>query len=235
MLFEPDTIPGIDESYGADYLRLDGRRLGAVFAGTTASNHDADVVIARFSEGEIASRSTRIMSGSSFDVISITRDSGETVYAISFSATSNGQDVVVDGDTPYESGPSDNDLQVVAWADSEEAAALLIAATLDILAESQTVGFASETPQETLVVRPRAFPNPFVGRTSVEINLPLAAQVELALYDILGRRISTIASGEFQSGLADFSVDARKLPAGIYIVRLIVDGRVSTQRITSLG
>ena len=42
----------------------------------------------------------------------------------------------------------------------------------------------------------------------------------LKLYDILGREVATLASGDRSAGSFEAQLDARNLPAGVYICRL---------------
>jgi len=75
-------------------------------------------------------------------------------------------------------------------------------------------------------------PNPTAGATTLRATLATAADVDLAVYDLLGRRVATLASGPHPAGALDAAWDASTVPPGIYLARLTADGTVSTQRIT---
>jgi hypothetical protein len=64
------------------------------------------------------------------------------------------------------------------------------------------------------------YPNPFNPTTQIRFSLAEASTVRLQLFDVLGREIKTLASGEYQSGSYMLTLDASALPSGIYIYRL---------------
>jgi hypothetical protein len=84
-------------------------------------------------------------------------------------------------------------------------------------------------------VAPGAFgltilPNPS-GRYEGQVAFAIAggAQVQLAVYDLLGRPVSAMQSGRMSAGEYLFDLP-QGLPAGAYIVRLQVDNRIEVQR-----
>ncbi len=74
-------------------------------------------------------------------------------------------------------------------------------------------------------------PNPVRDRTTLAFSLPNAATVDLALYDVAGRRVATIAEGEHAAGRHEASFEARGMAAGVYWARLVAPGVNETQRI----
>lgn len=76
-----------------------------------------------------------------------------------------------------------------------------------------------------------AYPNPVDGRTSVPFRLDAEAEVELAVYDLLGRRVGVMASGVFPAGLHQVAFDARGLTAGLYVIVLRTEGRTRARRL----
>ena len=80
----------------------------------------------------------------------------------------------------------------------------------------------------------KARPNPFTTSTSFTVNLPRAASVDLAVHDLAGRRIATIARGVFGSGERTFTWDGAGARSGLYFVRLVVEGRVLSTRVAML-
>lgn len=69
-------------------------------------------------------------------------------------------------------------------------------------------------------------PNPFNPQTMVSFNLPVAAPVNIRIYDLTGRLVKTLASGEFMSaGLQSWTwlgrdSQGREVSSGVYLVRL---------------
>jgi hypothetical protein len=58
--------------------------------------------------------------------------------------------------------------------------------------------------------------------------------VEVAVYDVLGRRVATVASERFPAGTHEEALDASALPAGVYVVRVTAGGAVATTTVTLL-
>lgn len=66
------------------------------------------------------------------------------------------------------------------------------------------------------------YPNPFNPSTVISFNLPEASTVTLSVYDMLGREIATLASGNFEAGTHNVTFDAARFSAssGVYVYRL---------------
>jgi hypothetical protein len=82
-------------------------------------------------------------------------------------------------------------------------------------------------------------PNPAHGSTMLRFALPRDAVVRLALYDLSGRRVRTLAEGSLPAGehalawnLRDDS--GRALGAGLYFARFEAEGRVFTHRVVAV-
>ena len=71
-----------------------------------------------------------------------------------------------------------------------------------------------------------SYPNPFNPATTVRVQLhsPLQ-QGELAIYNIVGQKVATLAQGNFSTGLHFYEWQAGDMSSGLYIVRLADDQR----------
>ena len=67
-------------------------------------------------------------------------------------------------------------------------------------------------------------PNPTGGAATVRLDLPAPADVRVAVYDVLGRRVATLASGALGAGAHALPFDAAPLAPGVYVVRAEVGG-----------
>ena len=65
-----------------------------------------------------------------------------------------------------------------------------------------------------------AYPNPSSGRTTVPLMLPEAADVSVAVFDVLGRSVATLHEGWLSAGTHRFAVEGWRLPVGVYFVRV---------------
>jgi len=64
------------------------------------------------------------------------------------------------------------------------------------------------------------YPNPFNPSTVIPYSLPERSAVSFELFNTLGQRVMTIASGEQDAGTHEARLDASHLPSGIYYYRL---------------
>ncbi len=77
-----------------------------------------------------------------------------------------------------------------------------------------------------------AYPNPVRGQATVEYTLTEAEEVRFEVYDVLGRRVTTLTEGQQQAGTHEVQFDASGLASGVYFGRLTVGGQTLTQKIT---
>ena len=68
------------------------------------------------------------------------------------------------------------------------------------------------------------YPNPFQASTTFRFTLPATEHADVALYDMLGRRVATIAEGIFAQGAHDVLFDGSTLPTGMYTCVLQAGG-----------
>jgi hypothetical protein len=76
---------------------------------------------------------------------------------------------------------------------------------------------------EYLPIRPELlqnYPNPFNSSTNIRVALPDNQDVVLEVYDMIGRRVTTLANGQFSAGTHNFTWDAAGAASGLYIYRL---------------
>jgi len=81
----------------------------------------------------------------------------------------------------------------------------------------------------------RNFPNPFNPKTTLRFDLPHAAAVELAVFDVGGRRVATLHAGLMEPGRHEVewlgrADDGRALASGLYFARLRAEGTVLTRK-----
>ncbi len=64
------------------------------------------------------------------------------------------------------------------------------------------------------------YPNPFNASTLISYELPIASQVKLDIYDILGRHIATLEDGTQPAGSHQVVWNADELASGVYFYKL---------------
>lgn len=76
------------------------------------------------------------------------------------------------------------------------------------------------------------FPNPSRNETTVRYELPAATEVQIAVYDVLGRRVATPVDERKEAEPVQFQLRTQQLPSGTYILRLRAAEQARTQRLT---
>ena len=75
------------------------------------------------------------------------------------------------------------------------------------------------------------FPNPFNPSTTISFELNRNARINLEIFDILGRQISSpIRNRQFSAGSHQVTFEADNLSSGVYVYRLSVDNGPSVTR-----
>ena len=75
-------------------------------------------------------------------------------------------------------------------------------------------------------------PNPFSGTTRVAYTLREAADVRLAVYDLLGRRVASLVDAPQAAGDHVATFDAAGVASGTYLVRLDAGGVIDARTLT---
>jgi len=85
-----------------------------------------------------------------------------------------------------------------------------------------------------------ASPNPFNPVTEIKFAIPEPAVIDLSVHDLLGRKIATLVSGEFGTGIHRVSWNGRdasgvEMPTGVYFYRIVTaDGESITKSMVLL-
>jgi hypothetical protein len=76
------------------------------------------------------------------------------------------------------------------------------------------------------------YPNPFNPSTSIQFALPESGQVQIDVFNMIGRRVMSVVNGTMSAGYHVVTLDASPLSSGLYIYRLKAGNVVLTQKMT---
>ncbi len=65
------------------------------------------------------------------------------------------------------------------------------------------------------------YPNPFNPETNIAVQLPVISEIDLRVYDMLGREVMVLSSGMKEAGTHMFTFNGARLGSGVYFCRLI--------------
>lgn len=74
--------------------------------------------------------------------------------------------------------------------------------------------------------------NPAVNSTAVGLELPYPMRISIVVYSNLGRKIQTLADGNYPAGSHSFDIQLDRLPSGVYFIALQCDDCHSTRVVT---
>ncbi|MCD6308452.1 MAG: SMP-30/gluconolactonase/LRE family protein [Candidatus Latescibacteria bacterium] len=77
---------------------------------------------------------------------------------------------------------------------------------------------AGEEPEPISLSQP--YPNPFNPETTIEFSLARPEEVELAVFNTVGQKVSILARGFFHPGAHCLTWNAAGMPAGVYFCRM---------------
>jgi hypothetical protein len=117
--------------------------------------------------------------------------------------------------------------------------AALVGASMQILRTGESLSIrtgAGDPPTSAPrgCVLENGYPNPFNPSTVLGFQLPAAGHVTLAVYDLLGRRVSVLIDQEMSAGAHRTSWDASAFTSGVYLARLDHSGARKSTRLVLL-
>ena len=84
---------------------------------------------------------------------------------------------------------------------------------------------------EQLALQPPS-PNPVRRQATLRFETPTPTDVEIGVYDLLGRRVATLVDGRLNAGRHTAQLSASSLAPGMYFVRLRAEGTTRTRKLT---
>ncbi len=78
------------------------------------------------------------------------------------------------------------------------------------------------------------YPNPFNPVTTIRFEIPYSQNVELAIYDMLGREVKRLYEGVAPAGVLTIDFNAQGLSSGIYVYRLKTKNFIDSKKLILL-
>ena len=79
-----------------------------------------------------------------------------------------------------------------------------------------------------------AYPNPFNPTTTMELYMPIAGDMKVEVYNLLGQSVKTLASGYKEVGNYNLSWDASEAAGGLYFVKVQAGGFTQIRKLVLL-
>lgn len=78
------------------------------------------------------------------------------------------------------------------------------------------------------------YPNPFNPTTTIAFSIPRHSAVSVTVFDLLGRELETLFSGQLEAGRFSVQWNAQHASSGVYFYKMQADGYVETKRMLLL-
>ncbi|MBW7887196.1 MAG: T9SS type A sorting domain-containing protein [Bacteroidetes bacterium] len=91
---------------------------------------------------------------------------------------------------------------------------------------------SQNSPMDSLFVR--NYPNPFNSNTQIVFNLPRGGDIEISVYDILGREISHRKNYFTHGGVYSSNFNAERLNSGVYLYSIMYEGKLRVYKMQLL-
>jgi hypothetical protein len=66
------------------------------------------------------------------------------------------------------------------------------------------------------------YPNPFNPATKIKFDVPKSGNIQLNIYDISGRLVSTLFNKTIKAGRYEIDFDGKNLSSGVYFYRIAI-------------
>ena len=77
----------------------------------------------------------------------------------------------------------------------------------------------------------QAFPNPFNPITTLNFAIPVEAEVNLSIYNLQGKEVSTLINGKMEAGYHTVIWNAEQHSSGVYFVKMMTSEFTKTQKL----
>ena len=104
----------------------------------------------------------------------------------------------------------------------------------DLYNQSTSIELHTEQGIPTDYILRQNYPNPFNPTTVIKYQLPVASNVMLTVFNLLGQKAATLFSGRQQAGYYSIEWDACEMASGIYYYKLETGSFIERKRMLLL-
>ncbi|MHB2154501.1 choice-of-anchor J domain-containing protein [Calditrichota bacterium GD2] len=109
--------------------------------------------------------------------------------------------------------------ELIAFVQNDDTKEVMVAAKVDLGNPPSAINqLKSGLPQGFYLAQ--NYPNPFNPFTSIRYDLPQTAHVELAVYDLSGKKVMELVNAQQNAGSYEYRLNAADLASGVYIYML---------------
>jgi hypothetical protein len=157
---------------------------------------------------------------------------GTIIYATNKSGSWVGYIVINDDEAYYPNISLDNEGKgyIIAYQGDWNAEDIIVVKSQNSLTVVENI--SGVIPAEFTLEQ--NYPNPFNPETSIRFNIPESGFVKLAVYDMLGREVANLFSGQLTAGSYSYNFNAAGLNSGAYVYRLETSNNILSRKMILL-
>ncbi|MFA6438891.1 MAG: T9SS type A sorting domain-containing protein [Bacteriovoracaceae bacterium] len=88
---------------------------------------------------------------------------------------------------------------------------------------TKVINIASNAPDSYELFQ--NYPNPFNPTTKIKFSISRVSEIELKIFDVLGRKVETFVNGKYSSGVYEIVWDGSNYSNGVYFYNLVVNNK----------
>ncbi len=124
----------------------------------------------------------------------------------------------------FETKAEDNSDKIYYYSDPKDFSNELIYYRIKQINKDKSIVYSSSAKigqgELQIFILGQNFPNPFNPETTISVEMLETIEVEIAVFDLVGRKIEKLHDGILTQGLHTFNFNASELPSGIYFYEI---------------
>jgi len=145
----------------------------------------------------------------------------------------DGTEIANATDSTYTITNADVDQYIYAMVTADDGNGGLVSVSSNYSTQVVTLGIGDEVILTEYSLS-QNFPNPFNPVTNITFTLPIASDISLKVFNMVGQEVALIASGNYPAGLHTVSFNGVDLSSGIYFYTLTGSGVSVTRKMILL-
>ncbi|MDP8207622.1 MAG: T9SS type A sorting domain-containing protein [Candidatus Electryonea clarkiae] len=133
---------------------------------------------------------------------------------------------------PVETGQYDNQVSITDISQADNLLTCTDGFSLKLfdICGTMAVKSSPDVPLPSGFYLGQFYPNPFNPRSIISLGLPSDAEINVSVYNIIGQKVTQLATGRYNAGNHEIVFDGSEFSSGIYFIHASVPGKMDEVR-----